>query len=238
MKRISVAVANKRIEVQLYEPPLQRKNTAILYLHGWNSRPNQFVLDMLSERDYLCVAPVFWGHEGSDGAIQSVTAADALADAVAAYDFLREQVGNEDNISVIGSSYGAYIGALLTEERPVSALALRVPANYPDERFDQPKWGDGAENEQINQWRQQALSWQSNRALAAVHAFRGHIQIIESGADEQVPHQTVKNYVDAVYDPAKLEYKIMPNWPHSFSYHSARAGQYVDTVFAWLDNLP
>src|SRR5262245_52195248 len=44
-----------------------------------------------------------------------------------------------ERIAVVGSSYGGYLGVLLTSERKVTSLALRAPAICSDADFDRPK---------------------------------------------------------------------------------------------------
>ncbi|KAK0357872.1 hypothetical protein LTR94_037682, partial [Friedmanniomyces endolithicus] len=69
-----------------------------------------------------------------------VTRQNSLDDVVAAYDYLAAHpLIDAQAIGVIGTSYGGYLSALLTAERPIRWMALRVPALYPDEHWDTPK---------------------------------------------------------------------------------------------------
>lgn len=231
-------IEGQTVHLLYYVSKATAKNPIILYLHGWSSRPNRKVLELLVDKGYESMAVVFRGHEGSDGQLDEVSAHNALDDATLAYDELIKRVGRERPIVVLGSSYGSYIGVLLSKERLVHALSLRVPANYADANFDRPKLEGDSDKEAVMAWRRQPLTAEENRALKAIHEFTGRIQVIESGVDEQIPHQTVQNYIDAIATPEQLHYCVMEGWGHSFSYDDAKAAQYVEVVTAWLGEIP
>lgn len=237
MKETTLIVDGKRVLVALYPPLAKVKHQAVLLLHGWNAQPDERVAIQLSRQDYTCVTVSFRGHHGSEGEIRSITAENSLDDAVAAYDFLKDHIPAKTKIIVVGSSYGSYIGVLLSNRRQVDAVSLRAPANYPDERFYDPKWGDGSDSPMTTAWRERVTNASDNMALRAISEFQGNIQVIESGADEQVPHQTIQNYVDAVSDWSRLEYHVMPGWSHSIRRDVAKSNEYVAMLQKWLDKL-
>ncbi len=237
MKDTILTVDGQKVLVKLYASVEKPCGQAILLLHGCNGRrPNELAAEQFSSRGYYCAAVAFRGHEGSDGDIRSITTENSLADAVAAYDYLHAHMPEESEIIVVGSSYGSYIAVLLSTVRPVKALSLRVPANYPDVTFYDPKWGDGSDNPITTAWRGQPVNASENMALYAISDFQGDIQIIESGADEQIPHQTVQNYVDAVPNSSRFEHHLMSGWPHSIS-DDAKSNEYVALVQKWLNKL-
>jgi uncharacterized protein len=134
---------NQRLKGMLLTPDMHKDNyPAVLFIHGWMSDMQSYVprAAALANRGYICLIFDLRGHGGSDGKLGDVTAAGSLDDAIAAYDYLASLPEvDKDRIGVVGSSYGGYIATLLTEKRPVSALALRVPAIYSNETFTQPK---------------------------------------------------------------------------------------------------
>ena len=86
-------------------------------------------------------------------------------------------------------------------------------------------------------WRQQTTPYDKNRAFRALHDFEGQAQIIEAEADERVAHQTVQNYVDAVRDKQKLQYRVMKNAPHSLI-NDALQHEYEELLIDWVQSLP
>jgi esterase/lipase len=169
------------------------------------------------------------GHNDSDGDIADQTRQKSLQEVLAAYDLLQVQTKNK--IAVAGNSYGGYLAALLAAERSLAAVSLRVPANYPDEHFDESQLNQRGT---IVDWRELPLEFNTTRSLKAIHDFAGAVQIIEAELDEMVPHQTVQNYVSAVSNKAKLDFHLMKGWPHSISGSQERAEQLQDILLHWL----
>jgi len=155
-----------------------------------------------------------------------------LDDAINAYDYLTG-LGCIDskNITLVGSSFGCYIVAILVSKRKVANLALRVPQNYPNKGFRKPKvqfHGD-----KLIEWRKERKSHREIYSLSAVYDFEGDILLIESEFDKYVTHQTIENYINAVRDKEKLSYVFMNNTTHSLKDAKSRSA-YVAILTKWL----
>ena len=159
-----------------------------------------------------------------------------MNDAVIAYDYLKQQVGDQVKIGVLGSSFGSYTAVLLSELRLISCLSLRVPANYPDEAFDKPQLAQKYESQDFVEWRKKKLTHTQNRALAALHSFEGKVQIIEAGADEMVAHQVIENYINAARDKQQLDYSVMKDAPHSLVNEQLKQ-EYVALLTRWTEQF-
>jgi esterase/lipase len=131
------------------------------------------------------------------------------------------------------------MATLLSAEREVSALSLRVPANYPDERFSDAQLPQAPDqsNTSLTEWRKQIIKYDQTRSLKSLHNFQGQIQIIEAEEDEIVPHETVQNYVNAISDKNQLDYHLMKGWPHSLGLDPQRNQQYQDMLLNWLNKI-
>jgi uncharacterized protein len=173
------------------------------------------------------------GHNDSDGDIAGQTRQKSLREASAAYDLLRSRTSLP--IYLAGNSYGGYIATLLTAEKDVAGLALRVPALYPDEGFNEQQLKQTGDNPTVRKWREQALPFTASRALNAVHDFKGPIQIIEAGLDERVMPQVIQNYLNAITESTKLDYHLMKDWPHSIGDSQTRQEQFETILLNWLD---
>ena len=108
----------------------------VLFVHGWGGDQRQYLRPGARDVAGLgCVCLTFdlRGHAQTQAQYESVSREESLRDVLAAYDFLAaEHNVDSDAIAVVGSSYGGYLAAMLTELRPVKWLALRVPALYKD----------------------------------------------------------------------------------------------------------
>jgi pimeloyl-ACP methyl ester carboxylesterase len=119
------------------------------------------------------------------------------------------------SIAVVGSSYGAYLAAILTALRPVRWLALRVPALYKDEDWALPK--QQLKKYGLDAFRRRSVSPEENRALRACAAFEGDVLVIESERDDIIPHPVIANYLAAFERAHSLTYRVIEGADHGLS---------------------
>jgi pimeloyl-ACP methyl ester carboxylesterase len=120
--------------------------------------------------------------------LELLTPEDHLADLCAAYDALANfPYVDHAKIGVCAASYGAYIATLLTRERPVTRLLLRAPAMYGDDDYRQP----------LGFRRKSRADVSAPMLTGSLAAFKGEMLVLESGADEVIPHEVVAAYLAA-----------------------------------------
>jgi uncharacterized protein len=206
---------------------------AFLFLHGWRGRQNIGAARALAGIGFTCLTYDMRGNGQSEGDMAKLTKAEFLDDAAIAYDYLKQQIGEETSIGAVGSSFGSYLSILLSELRDVRCLSLRVPANYPDDTFNQPELLTLPERAQFyGEWRRRELGVNDNKALRALHGFNDPVQIIRAGSDEQLPEQTTQNFINAIADKNRLKYDIMNDAPHSLVNGRLQA-EYESLLTAW-----
>lgn len=220
MKHLEFLVDKKKLKGTLVFPKkLKEKNPAILFVHGWTSKKERSYqyANALAKLGYISFLFDMRGHGESEGNIHTATTKDFLDDVIAAYDyFIKIEGVDKENISIVGSSFGGYLGVLLTTRKNVKRLALRVPADYPNDAFNKPKMQNvGGHDPVVMAWRRQSRKPPETFALDAIAHFNEEILIIESGKDDVVPHATIQNYANAVKDKRKLTHIVMKNAPHS-----------------------
>lgn len=229
MEDLFIENGGYRLAATIFKPAtLKPKNPAILFIPGWTgSRKRNFqYAESLVALGYICFLIDVRGHGDSEGDIDSSTHEQFLSDACAAYDYLSKIDGvDASNISVVGSSMGGYLAAILCSKRKVKNLVLRVPSDYPRESFAHPARLAGSENPGVMEWRSKARQPQDTFALEALHGFDGDVLIIQSGNDDSVPDQTIMNYIKAVEDKSKLTHVFMKDAPHSI-----KEGKFRDEV--------
>ena len=229
MKQVDFVVDNITLKATLISPEkLKENNPAILFIHGWTSRKERSYqyANALAKLGYISFLFDMRGHGESGGDINTATPNEFLRDCVAAYDYLASVDGvDKENINVISSSFGGYLSSLLTTKRKIKHLAMRVPADYANETFNQPKMGNAGENPKVFQWRLIPKKYTETFAYEALYHYDGNILIIESGKDDVVPHQSIQNYIDAVKDKHQLTHVVVKNAPHSI-----KEGPFKDEV--------
>jgi pimeloyl-ACP methyl ester carboxylesterase len=190
---------------------------AALFIHGWEGEQDAndaHWAARLAREGLDCATFDLGGHGLSGGARTEFRLCDYLRQTQAVYDwFVASLPAPPPGIGVCGSSLGAYLAIRLSAMRPVAALSLRVPANYPDEVMNGPPLAAYVVSGAARAWRSEPLLPARNGALDALRSFRGAVQIIAAEQDETIPVQTVTNYL-AVVDAARLEFHELAGATH------------------------
>ena len=237
MKDIDLQVDGLQLKAQLFASnTVSSKRPGVLLIHGWESAQDRMfgLAEELMELEYVCLTVDLRGHGKSEGDYKAYSRKEFLADVVAAYDFLstQEEVNPEQIVS-IGSSFGGYLSALLSAERNLSGMVLRVPADYRDAGFDAPHFSQRKESDH-SEWKNRLHAHDETAALRAVHSFKGNVLVVESECDELVPKTTVESYRNAVSDESKVTYVVMKDAPHSISKYPEFQKEFAKIVISWL----
>ena len=92
--------------------------------------------------------------------------------------------------------------------RPVSWLALRVPALYIDTGWELPKLQLHHDHD-LRAYRRSFVAAATNRALRACAAFKGDVLLLESEHDDFIPPAVIKSYRAAFTHARSLTYRCM-----------------------------
>lgn len=208
---------------------------AALLVHGWTSAQHlhdRAVGERLAGFGITSLSLDLPGHGRSSGQREAIVLGDFLRAVAAAYEHLAAQPAVDTRrITVVGSSFGAYLSMRLTTQRPVENLVLRVPGNFPDGFDDQPMGavlGDAARH-----WRGRALPAGATAAMRALQSFGGKVLLVEAGDDVIVPHQTVVNLRDSVR-PGGAEHVVIPGAPHVLYTDPVRGMIADDVIHSWV----
>jgi len=214
---IEIAVDDQQIEARLIAGV--SAGPAVLFVHGWGGNQQQYLnrARAVAELGFICLTFDLRGHARSDGQRELVSREDNLRDLLAAYDALASQPGCDSaSLGVVGSSYGAYLAAILTSERAVGWLALRAPALYNDAGWELPK-RQLHEDPDFYAYRRRAVAPRENRALRACAAFAGDVLVVESEQDDIVPHPVIANYLAAFTRARSLTHRLIKDADHGLS---------------------
>jgi pimeloyl-ACP methyl ester carboxylesterase len=213
---IDITVDDQRIASTLVTPGTLVPG--VLFVHGWGGSQEKYLARARQIAALGCVCLTFnlRGHAETEPQHETVTREDNLRDLIAAYDVLvRQPMVDKASIAVVGSSYGAYLAAILTALRPVRWLALRVPALYKDEDWALPK--QQLKKYGLDAFRRRSVSPEENRALRACAAFEGDVLVIESERDDIIPHPVIANYLAAFERAHSLTYRVIEGADHGLS---------------------
>jgi dienelactone hydrolase len=216
-RSIEIAVDNQQIEGRLIAGATT--GPAVLFVHGWGGNQQQYLsrARAVAELGFICLTFDLRGHARSDSQRETVSREDNLRDLLAAYDELAGQPGLDATaLGVVGSSYGAYLAAIMTSQRPVRWLALRAPALYNDAGWELPK-RQLHEDPDFCAYRRRVVAPAENRALRACAAFPGDVLIVESEQDDVVPHPVIANYLAACARARSVTHRLIKGADHGLS---------------------
>ena len=209
----------------LFEPAGAAGAPGILFVHGLRSDQDGYRERARAAVERLGAVAVTFdlgGHGRSGGDLAGLTARTHLGDVLAAYDLLASRpTVDPERIGVCGASYGAYLTALLTAERPAARLLLRAPALLADDDFDTPvearaaRWGGGP-----------------SRALEQLARYDGPVLVVESALDEVIDAATIEAYRAAC---RRGSHEVIPDAGHALA-GPARAA-FRELIVSWFAAL-
>ena len=209
----------------------------VLFVHGWGGDQRQYLARARAITELGCVCLTFdlRGHAQTQTQHETVSREESLRDILAAYDFLAAQPNvDSDSIAVVGSSYGGYLAALLSNVRRVRWLALHVPALYLDDEWLLPK--NQLNRDTLRAYRNSYVPPESNRALKACADFGGDVLIVEAEHDTFIPHSTIMSYRSAFRRSHSLTHRILDGADHALTEKSAQRA-YTSILVNWVTEM-
>jgi uncharacterized protein len=210
----------------------------VLFVHGWGGSQQQYHARARAIASLGCVCLTFnlRGHAETRPQYETVTRENNLRDVLAAYDLLAQRHHVDPRqIAVIGSSYGGYLGAILTAMRPVRWLGLRAPALYIDTGWEVPKLQLHRQQD-LKTYRQHLVAASDNKALKACHAFEGDVLLVESEHDSVVPQTVLSSYRAACSNARSLTYRCLSGADHGLSADEDQQ-RYTQLLIGWLTEM-
>lgn len=233
--QVLLEVDRQRVAGTLLSP--ETPVPGFLFIHGWGGDQAEDLghAEELARLGCICFTFDLRGHADSDADKERVTRQDGLDDVLAAYDYLASQpLIDTSAIGVVGTSYGGYLAMLLTAQRPVRWLAMRVPALYPDEHWDIPK--SKLDKDVVRAYRKQPHEAGADRALSACADFRGDVLIVESEKDEQIPREAMITMQGAFRQANSLSHRIIHGATHAMR-DAQHQRIYATLLTGWIEEM-
>lgn len=215
-RRIGFSVGKEAaISGTMFTPEhMEKPCPAVLFIHGWSSNESGYRprAETLVKLGYVCLTFDLLGHGHSSGSMETVTLKENIEASAAAYDFIASQESvDKESISIVGTSYGAYMAAILPSKREVKSLVLRVPAIYADEHD-----GTAKGSKQSMHLASEKSRPRDNLALNSISGFGKSILLIEAEHDQVIPHYIIE-LIKKAAKPNSLEHVVVKGSDHQFS---------------------
>lgn len=235
-RHVDVVVGSDRIDGTLVVPGV--RIPGVLFVHGWGATQQQYLARAreVAALGCVCLTLDLSGHARTSARRGTVSRERNLHDVLAGYEILaaHPQV-DRDQIAVVGSSYGGYLAAIVTETRAVRWLGLRVPALYRDSGWELPKLQLHREQDLVA-YRRSFIPAAENRALRACARFRGDVLIVESEHDDVVPPPVIASYRAACTHARSLTYRCLREADHALS-DPASQQEYTRGLVQWFSEM-
>lgn len=234
-RQIQIPVDHERIAATLVAP--STLVPGVLLVHGWDGSQAQYIARAheIAALGCICMTIDLRGHAQHAALREAVTPEQNLQDVLAAYDSLvGHPAVDPEAMAIVGSSYGGYLAALATAQRPVRWLALRAPALYRDAHWRVPKFG--LDRADLVSYRSSLVAASGNRALAACEAFKGDALIVESEHDSMVPHTVIESYRAAFGHVRSITYRVLSGADHALSSEQSRH-DYGQLLVTWMTEM-
>jgi uncharacterized protein len=229
---IRIPAGQRLLAGRLFEPEpadgalaRTRGQAGLLFVHGYDSDQRGYrsrAEAACLELGLTCLTFDLGGHGKSTGDRLGLSRRDHLQDLIAAHDRLQAVRGVDPaRIGVCGASYGAYLACLLTGERPVQRLLLRAPALADDDSAT----GAVAERQQVEE--------PASTALRNLRDFDGDTLVLESAADEVIPHAVIDRYLEAA---SHGTHHVIPDATHALVREEWNAA-FIREILDWFRDL-
>lgn len=235
-RHVDIVVGSDRIDGTLVAPGTGMPG--VLFVHGWGATQQQYLARArdVAALGCVCLTLDLSGHARTRAQRDTVSRERNLRDVLGGYEILaaHPQVDPE-SIAVVGSSYGGYLAAVLTEVRAVRWLGLRVPALYRDAGWELPKLQLHREQDLVT-YRRSFVPAAENRALRACARFRGDVLIVESERDDIVPPPVIASYRAACAQARSLTCRCMRGADHALSAETSQR-EYTALLVQWFTEI-
>lgn len=207
----------------------------LLVLPGYNSSKDKYtdLVGALVEKTGTNVLVIdYTGHGKSPFKIDELRPAQNFLEVITAYDWLKDNHSNL-SINVMGTSYGGYLAANLTNYREVNKLVLRVPAIYPPEYFyTKQKYIRDIHYKEYRQTFGSKIQIDEHPVFRAASDFSGKVLVVIHELDEHCPEDSTLAFAKA-FD---ADTQVAKGLKHGMdNYNREQIKQYQQNIAGWLN---
>lgn len=233
-QKITFLSEGQKMEGTIIMPDkMEGKIPAVIFFHGMTSSEKNYIpiAEKLAEHGICGMTLSIRGHGNSEGEFDKLTINDAVQDGLSAYDFLTKyNFVDKNRIGLCGSSVGAAIVSMVSEQRKVKSLVLRVPATYPEQMMNMTYKQIMLEEDKFFK---KVNNVKDTPALKAISQFKGSLLVVISEKDTIIPNWIPKEYLENAQKASIKKEIIMRDATHNLKEDKWRK-EFTDQVLKWF----
>ena len=167
------------------------------------------------------------GHGLSPFVLDDVSPAQHFIEVVDAYDYIKARLP-ESKVTVFGTSYGGFFGALLTNYRDVEKLVIRVPAIYPPDTFYSKDKNINSDSIRAT-YRTNPDNFISHPDFKSFTNYKKPVLVVIHGLDDVCPKPVTDAYVKAFSADSFDQ--------HDFMHSESQVNPSKETVYEYLNKI-
>lgn len=231
-REVEFKVENDTLRGTLFIPNGKGPFPAVIFYHGSGGKGEKYFEagEKFPEKGIMALVFNFRGCGISDGNYLSQTYRDALDDAQKAFDFLLSQNADPDRIGVVGGSFGGFVAAMVLPKNEIKSLVLLAPSAH--DSLLSTKIDMGSLEREVVYFANKS-NWENAQSFKDVANFKGSLLIIESGNDENIPHEVPDKYFQEAINTSKKETKTIEGADHRLSEQKWR-DRFCELILDWF----
>lgn len=232
MQTVTIPLPGYEIIGDFYEGT---SDEVLLVLIGFTSNRTKYsemIEPIIAGTNSSALVIDYSGHGDSPFDINDMSTAENFNEVIAAYDWIEKNRPGK-TINVLGTSYGGFHAALLTQYRSVKKLILRVPAIYEVQSF-YTKWRDMDREKLRTVYRTDADNFIAHPVLAHAKQFKGKKLVITHELDDVCPPATTSLFTDS-FNADAWEAKGFMHGLGQSTYTEDQIKEYRQIIIDWLN---
>ena len=209
----------------------------LLVLIGFSSNKGKYEKEtkkILQKTGMSALVVDYSGHGESPFELTEVTPAQNFSEAVIAFDWLASKGYSQQNINVMGISYGGFHATHLAHYRSFNNLILRVPAMYDPESF-YTKLKHVTDTHR-HDYRRNIDNFNDHWLFRNNDAFTGKTFVMAHELDELCPKVSTDAFVDGMKAKSKHEAKGFGHGTPSITDKPQETEEYFNVIAKWLNS--
>ena len=230
-----VNIQDGHLASTIIKPQQAQRLPAIIFLTGSGGIKERFqdIQYYFSAKGFYTLAFDFRGRGDSSGQPGQNTLRHQQFDVKHILSFLtHRQPIDPSDITLFGTSMGAFVAASIADEIPIKNLILSAPALYLPKHEQLPQSALDHKAKTIASQNQKIATTASS--LQHLEKFTGNLLVLEHRQDDIIPDWLCQRYFDSAVNSNSKQYQLLKDVEHPILINKIWKQQLSETIYSWL----